>query len=655
LAWEDQVILTVNEGAKANLTRLYIGQISNASATADGDGSTISVEQGLFVGGTLLLESQDQVDSEAVGELLIQQGGQVIAGESEALGTYIGSTARGIVTVDGEMGTARSKLEDHLEITVGVQGGHAAPMRDGTLKILNGGLVNTPQLTIASEPFSTGLLEVRGESAARNEVSTLNVSQFFEIGGGTIYDIDANEPGLAELLVYEGGKVAVMGDISIGRSNKAEVVVDGVSATNRDIHSTITAGMVQIGNGVSGKVWVQSGGDLHASTILIGNPPETEYENEMPDGELIITNGGLVTSQDLRMMPLRGSEGQARGTGHVYVGGFGALRASKLETKTFSIGHGYNLEIKEGGFVKSRDAEVFAGGEVLIGGREVTGGSTWFIENDLTLGGNFGNTSHLDVLADGVVTVRGSLSVNSGGIICLESGAIIRTDAVLDLAGLLSPGCIEEEEPVESSAFLTQLDARVSIRTSNLAVARIEGDVNLLATGLITMEIAGPEPENQDRLVVTGALTMNGTLHLIFSGHAPTQSEQLQLIDVGGNLTAENLNIQISGLKDGFQYSWAVSEGMFTLTAENDAAIRTADDPVQVFQTRYAPGGELVLPIFAVGDATYRFETSTDLETWELISETPGDNSLLELSNLPNLDQGRRFYRIVQVPVSPGN
>lgn len=45
----------------------------------------------------------------------------------------------------------------------------------------------------------------------------------------------------------------------------------------------------------------------------------------------------------------------------------------------------------------------------------------------------------------------------------------------------------------------------------------------------------------------------------------------------------------------------------------------------------------MTIPLFTVEGVTYRFETSTNLVDWSLISEVPRTNNLVEFNKIPSL------------------
>ena len=154
-------------------------------------------------------------------------------------------------------------------------------------------------------------------------------------------------------------------------------------------------------------------------------------------------------------------------------------------------------------------------------------------------------------------------------------------------------------------------------------------------------------------LIVNGNVNLGGTLLLVFSGYAPSANETFPVLEATGNLSVNNLNIVVLGLKPGFEPSYQVSGGKLILTATSSGQLRTTDDPVQALKPLFAPQSGFVYPVFTLAGATYQFDTSTDLKTWTPVSEVPGANVLFEFRHIPPAADAHRFYRVVQISGTP--
>jgi hypothetical protein len=89
--------------------------------------------------------------------------------------------------------------------------------------------------------------------------------------------------------------------------------------------------------------------------------------------------------------------------------------------------------------------------------------------------------------------------------------------------------------------------------------------------GLLGIEIAGTVPGEFDVLKVTGDVTLRGDLVLHFiDGFAPRQGDEFMFLDVDGALSGQFANIQLRGLRPGFQFDLRPDAGGLTMIALND-------------------------------------------------------------------------------------
>ncbi|MEO6036051.1 MAG: autotransporter-associated beta strand repeat-containing protein, partial [Verrucomicrobiota bacterium] len=236
----------------------------------------------------------------------------------------------------------------------------------------------------------------------------------------------------------------------------------------------------------------------------------------------------------------------------------------------------------------------------------------------------------LTTINAGTLAVNGSLA---GGV-QVNAGATLKGTGTIAGTVTVAPGGIVA--PGNSPGTLT-----------------IGKDYSQGSQGILAMEVAGPNPENQDLLIVNGNVNLGGTLLLIFSGYAPSASETFPVVEATGNLSVNNLNIVVLGLKPGFQLSYQVSAGKLILTATSVGQLRTTIDPIQALSPWFTSQSGFVYPVFTLAGATYQFDTSTDLSTWTRISELQGANNLFEFRQIPSAGEPHRFYRVIQVSGTP--
>jgi T5SS/PEP-CTERM-associated repeat protein len=129
----------------------------------------------------------------------------------------------------------------------------------------------------------------------------------------------------------------------------------------------------------------------------------------------------------------------------------------------------------------------------------------------------------------------------------------------------------------------------------------IDGDYEQIG-GLLGIEIGGTAPGQFDVLAVTGSATVGGTLLLEFiDGFAPRQGDEFKFLDIGGAMSGEFANIDVRGLRPGFQFNLRPDIDGLTMVALNDGA--PVPEPATlamllaaVLSTRFRPRG----PIAAV-------------------------------------------------------
>lgn len=326
-----------------------------------------------------------------------------------------------------------------------------------------------------------------------------------------------------------------------------------------------------------------------------------------------------------------------------------------LETnKAFIAGAEFVGDPEEDGFVSPTTVTVAgSSGDTL---------SSWINVGTITLGNESQRpcfitldeaeirTIHLNVLPFGTVQGTGTLFIAG----------------FLDNNGTVAPELLSENEEGEGNSspgsgiemqsdfldFVSELEGfqPQSHKLAQGGNLTIEGNLRQGTKGILKVEVFGSEPEMQDLLIVNGDVDLGGTLEIIFSGFAPSQNDTFSLMEVSGDYTEDNLAMRILGLQDGFDASCELIEGKLTLTALTNGALRTADDPIQLLDSNYSVTSGLHISLFGIDQVPYSFESSKDMETWELISEVTGENNLLEFRSILTEGEDRRFYRVVQDP-----
>lgn len=452
----------------------------------------------------------------------------------------------------------------------------------------------------------------------------------FEIGGSAYLQFfESATAGNAAILLRGNGSSASLGSFLGGSAGNATITVrgseqDGNVGASLGFQSPATAGNAMITLlGASVKTYGASGGTarldygaLAGTATFIANGGTNGGAGariELARGATaeqarFILNAGSTLDVSGNIYSGGTTAGSIQGDGNVALGG-SALAVGALNTSTTISG-----VISDG----SNPPYYYAGGSLTKVG---TG--------TLTLSGT--NTfTGLTTINAGALAVNGALAGGvqvNGGATLKGSGTIAGTVTV-GPGGLVGPG--------NSPGTLT-----------------IGGDYSQGPAGLLEIEVAGPNPENRDLLIVKGNANLGGTLLVVFSGYAPSATDTFPVMEVGGTFNTNNLNIVVLGLKPGFQLCYQVSGGKLILMATSSGQLRNSDDPIQVLKPSFALQSGFVCPVFTLAGANYQFDTSTDLKTWTRISELPGANVLFEFRNVPPAADPYRFYRVIQIFGTP--
>jgi len=330
----------------------------------------------------------------------------------------------------------------------------------------------------------------------------------------------------AELLIKDGGHVTAR-SILLGQLpyRTGSVIVSGVNQPQNRPSQLDVATSITVGGLGKGKLLIEDGGFVSAlGDVAIGGLPDF-LENNPGRGDVVVDGRNSTTSK------------------------FSTLQIEgKLQVGTGVNGVG-QLVISNGGRVECASAQVGvangSGGAVVLASTEA-GLSRLNVQGDLTIG--LAGSTGVVALTDSTVLVGGNINVSSSGFITgtgqIEAGGTITVNP----GGILSPGL--------SPGILT-----------------IKGNLVLEAGAVIQSEVAGPAAGKQaDQLIVTGDVTLNGTLKLQFiNGYAPKAGDQFQFFKVSGTTTGDFSSIEAGGLEPGAQFQTALGNGVYTATALNNA------------------------------------------------------------------------------------
>jgi hypothetical protein len=111
-----------------------------------------------------------------------------------------------------------------------------------------------------------------------------------------------------------------------------------------------------------------------------------------------------------------------------------------------------------------------------------------------------------------------------------------------------------------------------SLGSVHPGVLSFDSDVTFAAGSTLLLDIEGPLPEHQDRLIVTGVLTIEDGARMIVTfgnGYAPQQGDAFELLPQGTGVTG-SFEVEVSGLEPGFEFTLDTTEGGLQLLALND-------------------------------------------------------------------------------------
>jgi len=356
-------ILTIEDGGVVEMTGAFGTTLGNA---ATGVGTVvISGTDGAGNASNLLSISGFTIGYGGQGTLIIEDGG-VAESTNSGTGVTIGyrSTATGTATVTGTDGNGNASS------WLNVGGFYVGSSGQGTLNVLDGGLVTSGSGWITAQAGSMGTVTVSGVNAD-GTASTWNAE------GGPMA---VGAAGRGVLLIEAGGIVKnFAGIIARAEGTTSEVTVTG-----------------------TGSHWINGAG------LTVG---------ERGEGLLTVADGGLVSANSVAL--------GAGGAGHgiVLVSGIdGAGNASTIESNgSVSVGSWSSGEmtIENGGQVISGSYGYIAAnrdttGTVLVSGTDADGNaSSWSMAYDLQVGSQ----------GTGTLTIAEGGAVNAGARVVIGGSA----------------------------------------------------------------------------------------------------------------------------------------------------------------------------------------------------------------------------------------
>lgn len=447
---------------------------------------------------------------------------------------------------------------------------------DGTIVVNNGSVLSSPSGgAIGSGAGSTGELTVTGPGSA------------LAVGGGPGNSLDAGfDQGTALLIIENGGLLTVdafdspdFSDarLNLGRGGNADVTFQsGAQILIRDQNLTGADDGVWVGTSTNFPsdlpgtatltvrdegTYLEVNGNLAFLNTGASNTPFTG--TTAANGAINIVDGAdvLVDGQTSVGIISAGRGGNA--TGSVNICGSGTTVDVTGSAGLLSIGNNFTSATGSGfGQLNICDNAVANltgefGGNFGVGRDESTGiaiidtGAQLNVDTFASDPGAGGFTLIGDTTsAGGIVIVNDTAILTSRQVLVLENGILGGTGTivgdVINLGGIVLPG-------------------------SSPGTLNLQGDLSFLR-GTLEIEIS---PTGIDVINASGDVTFSeGIVRFIFiDGFAPTSGDSIEFIDansVSGLGDGSQVEFEVAGLLDGFEFDVTTSGGSVGLVAQND-------------------------------------------------------------------------------------
>jgi T5SS/PEP-CTERM-associated repeat protein len=363
------------------------------------------------------------------------------------------------------------------------------------------------------------------------------------------------------------------------------VVGSGANGTALVISNYVlnSAGSSRIGSGYN--AGFGGGWNGNNNSVLIAGPASV-WSNSGPlvvgfwgcGNSLIITNGGQVFDADghigiglqtnimIRFYPDPPLEFVTVVTNNfVLVAGTGSTWNNSGDIYVGTTGSWNQLTIASGGQVFSANGYVGYDSNAVNNAVSVAGpGSVWNISGSLNVGYS-GSSNSLTIADSGTVTasnvVIGPMDTSIGNLVTVSGGSLLVTNSsgggLLDIRhgtlnlndGLVYAGAVA----VSNGSFLigsgTIIGSVTNAGTMNPGnspgTLNVQGDLTLLSSTVLDMELRGTATNEFDRLLVSGAFTADGILDvMLLDGFLPQPGDQFDLLNyasVSGGFDSMNL------------------------------------------------------------------------------------------------------------------
>jgi hypothetical protein len=399
---------------------------------------------------------------------------------------------------------------------------------------------------------------------------------------GPVTELIIGQSTLADVAITDGGRIdaltTTVAAVDHGTETDAIITVDGSNTDAPSIfqtgdHGSSTGGLfVSTAAGTHALIQVSGGGVISATQLSLADAAGSSatlfvdgFEGGATSGRRSSvfvpiapdTNRPDASARPNVTDPLVGGDCVIGRGGH---GTLQVTNGAMVRCRQLAVGYdaGSKGEVRIEGSTDATGSAVFVDGPGLFDGLVCIGG-------DASCGGaGAGQRGSVMIGKEGGL-IANAISVGSGGRLFGSGRVFVRDEVFVFGGGSLSPGL-----KVYSAA------GRAMRETDTVGTLTIDGDVVISSTGVLSLQVNGASPAQQDRLVVTGTVDMRGTLALNFGdGYAPKQGDTLQLIQAGV-VTDAAKSVVISGLADGFEYDIDPTANGLVLTAKNDGVPESA-------------------------------------------------------------------------------
>ena len=429
-------------------------------------------------------------------QLTVAKGGQVFNGSGDiGCGGYPGESGNSNTVTITDSGSLWSNSD---QLRVGYLGsGNTLTIVNGGLVSCNGGSVgswsdgnNAALVTGAGSVWSNRHSLTVGICSSDNLLTIGNGAAVFNGGDSLIGYFNANSNAV---LVTGPGSVWNIGDsggLGVGEGGSGNSLTIANGGLVLDANGWI--GDYDSFAGNNNTVLVTGAGSVwsNSASLVVG------YNGS--GNSLFIANGGMVTATNVTTggSPSAGNVLSVSG-GWLYATNTTASGALNVQFGTLNLNSG---TVTVNRFYANNGASSivsFNGGTLNSGGSTVSNGSIFQV-------GDGSSTATFDLFGGAHAFANGIL-INTNAILT-GTGAV--TGSVTD-AGLIAPG-------------------------NGFGVITDTGDLAMLSSGAMTMELGGTNAWLYDQFDLTGALTFGGTLTVaLLNGYTPRAGDQFNLFDFG--------------------------------------------------------------------------------------------------------------------------